>query len=54
MGKTRGGDLPSCGVLCIYRGTYGIIQIYINIIMRIGETRFVRFARVKKKKRLHS
>ena len=58
MGKTRGEDLPSCDVLCIYRGTYGIIQIYINnIIIRIGETRFVRFVvlrRVKKTKKKDS
>ena len=56
MGKTRGEDLPSGGVLCIYRGTYGIIHIYINIIIRIGETRFVRFAQGEKEKKdsLHS
>ena len=35
-GKTRGEDLPSCGVLCIYRGTYGIVQIYINIIISVS------------------
>ena len=43
MGKTRGEDLPSGGVLCIYRGTYGIIQIYINIIIAYRGNPFCTF-----------
>ena len=52
MGKTRGGDLPSCGVLCIYRGTYGIVQIYINIIISVsGKPVLYVLRRVKKDKK---
>ena len=47
MGKTRGEDLPSCGVLCINRGTY----IYHTHKIYICENPFCLCLRARKKKK---